>query len=67
HATVLFRDAFVANLNRFYDHLAAGEDLDDISTIKATELGNWLRAWMFIEACGFVEDFTEEDNIEDRD
>lgn len=68
HATGLFREAYVANLNRIYEQRAAGEDVDDISTMKAIELGNWLRAWMFIEACGFVEDYTEvsgEDDSED--
>lgn len=58
HATGLFREAYVANLNRLYERRAEGEDID-ISTMKAVELGNWLRAWMFIEACGFVEDDTE--------
>lgn len=68
HATGLFREAYVANLNRLYERRAAGEDIDDVSTMKAIELGNWLRAWMFIEACGFVEDDAkgcEEDDSED--
>lgn len=68
YATGLFREAYVANLNRLYEQRAAGEDVDDMSTMKAIELGNWLRAWMFIEACGFVEDYTEvsgEDDSED--
>ena len=54
HATGLFREAYAANLSRLYERRAAGEDVDDVSTMKAIELGNWLRAWMFIEACGFV-------------
>lgn len=68
HATGLFREAYVANLNRLYERRAAGEDIDDISTMKAIELGNWLRAWMFIEACGFVADdpnVSEENDSED--
>lgn len=58
HATGLFREAYVANLNRLYERRAAGEDID-LSTMKAIELGNWFRAWVFIEACGFVEDEQE--------
>ena len=66
HATGLLREAYVANLNRFYEQRAAGEDVDDISTMRAIELGNWLRAWMFIEACGFVEDDTEVSEDDDN-
>ncbi len=56
HPTGLFREAYVAYLNGRYAQKAAGSAVDDLSTMKVVEITNWLRAWMFMEACGFVDE-----------
>jgi len=56
HPTGLFREAYVAYLNGQYAQQAAGGAVDDLSTMKVVEITNWLRAWMFMEACGFADE-----------
>ncbi|GMV30031.1 MAG: hypothetical protein AMXMBFR59_21560 [Rhodanobacteraceae bacterium] len=50
--TGIFREAYVSYLEQLYERVAAGDD-EDVSKIKAIEVNNWLRAWMFMEMCGF--------------
>ena len=49
----ILREAYVQYLNRIYERNAAGEDID-VSRIKIHEIKNWLRAWTFMEMCGFT-------------
>lgn len=51
--TGIFREAYVASLQALYIRKAAGSD-EDASTLKVDEVNNWMRAWMFMEMCGFV-------------
>ena len=55
--TGLMREAYVSYLNGIYEHNASGADVgEDVSTLKVNEISNWLRAWMFMEGCGFQSD-----------
>lgn len=63
--TGLFREAYVAHLNRQYALEAAVGTVEDLSTMKAVEITNWLHAWRFMEACGFVDG--EADECDDSD
>jgi hypothetical protein len=56
HPTGLFREAYVAYVNLQYAEEAEGNVAGDLSTMKVIEITNWLRAWMFMEGCGFVDD-----------
>lgn len=51
--TGLLREAYTAYLDDIYDCNARGETTEDMSVMKGEELGNWLRGWAFMEACGF--------------
>lgn len=50
--TGILREVYVAYLDQIYERDAAGGD-EDVSRIKIHEVKNWLRAWMFMEMCGF--------------
>lgn len=50
--TGIVREAYVSYLNQIYERNAIGDD-EDVSLIKIHEVKNWLRAWMFMEMCGF--------------
>lgn len=51
--TGVMRDAYVSYLTSIYDHNETGGD-QDVSTLKLLEISNWLRAWEFMEMCGFA-------------
>jgi hypothetical protein len=51
--TGVMRDAYVSYLTLIYDHNEKGGD-QDVSTLKLLEISNWLRAWEFMEMCGFA-------------
>ena len=52
--TGVMRDAYVSFLTSIYDYKEKGGDYD-VSTLKLLEISNWLRAWEFMEMCGFVD------------
>lgn len=64
--TGIFREAYISFLNAIYANNAAGISDEDVSTIKVEEHSNWMRAWMFMEACGFT-DVSGEDPDEEGD
>ena len=52
--TGMMREAYVSYLNAIYARNASGVDYqEDVSKLKVNEISNWLRAWMFMEMCGF--------------
>lgn len=52
--TGMMREAYVSYLNGIYARNAAGTGYEeDVSKLKVNEISNWLRAWMFMEGCGF--------------
>ncbi|MGX9181820.1 hypothetical protein [Mesorhizobium sp. BHbdii] len=52
--TGMMREAFVGYLNGVYACNALGKcSGEDVSKLKIEEVNNWLRAWMFMERCGF--------------
>lgn len=67
----MFREAYSSFLNNLYAREANGTgDGEDVSMLKINELTNWMRAWMFMEGCGFAagELLDEEgDDFEDDD
>lgn len=66
----MFREAYSSFLNNLYAREANGTgDGDDVSLLKVNEITNWMRAWMFMEGCGFVsgEPPEDEDEFEDDD
>jgi hypothetical protein len=50
--TGLFREAYVTHINHLHEENATGAQ-HDISKVKIEDVNNWLRAWMFMEMCGF--------------
>lgn len=63
--TGVLREAYVAYLDQLYERDAAGEG-EDVSRIKILEVKNWMRAWMFMEMCGFTcgDDGSDEESSE---
>lgn len=65
--TGIMREAYVDYINDLYAREAAGEGWgEDVSVLKINEVNNWMRAWMFMEQCGFkageaFDDATEDD------
>mgnify|MGYP001215449644 FL=1 len=52
--TGMMREAYVSYLNTIYARNASGVGYqEDVSKLKVNEISNWLRAWMFMEMCGF--------------
>lgn len=52
--TGMMREAYVSYLNGIYARNAAGTGYrEDVSKLKIEEISNWMRAWMFMEMCGF--------------
>ena len=55
HPTGMMREAYVSYLNGIYSRNATGTGAgEDMSKLKVNEISNWLRAWMFMEMCGFT-------------
>jgi hypothetical protein len=52
--TGLLREAYVSHLNSKYAREVASGYPEDLSILKINEINNWLRAWMFMEGCGFA-------------
>lgn len=52
--TGLFREAYVAYINRLHEENEASQ-IHDLSKVKGEDISSWLRAWMFMEMCGFDE------------
>jgi hypothetical protein len=52
--TGMMREAYVSYLNGIYarNALETGYE-EDVSKLKIEEISNWMRAWMFMEMCGF--------------
>jgi hypothetical protein len=61
HPTGLLREAYVSVLNASY----RSENSEDMSPLKIKEITNWLRAWTFMEGCGFTS--MEDDDADDED
>lgn len=52
--TGMMREAYVSFLNDIYARNARGNGYEeDVSKLKVNEISNWMRAWMFMEGCGF--------------
>lgn len=52
--TGMLREAYVSYLNGIYARNAAGTGYEeDVSKLKVEEIYNWMRAWRFMEMCGF--------------
>lgn len=52
--TGMMREAYVSYLNGIYARNAAGTGYEeDVSKLKVEEISNWMRAWTFMEMCGF--------------
>lgn len=50
----LMREVYVSYLNAIYMRNASEMGFrEDVSKLKINEISNWLRAWMFMEICGF--------------
>jgi hypothetical protein len=60
HPTGLLREAYVSVLTSTYQN----EYAEDMSPLKIKEVSNWLRAWSFMERCGFA---SVESDVEDGD
>lgn len=62
--TGLFREAYVAYINRLHEQ---NESIHrhDLSKVKGDDINSWLRAWMFMEMCGFDESQEFEEESED--
>jgi hypothetical protein len=54
--TGMLREAYVSHLNATYAREARTGTLEDISILKVNEIDNWMRAWQFMEMCGFTGD-----------
>lgn len=66
--TGIMREAYVGHLNGLYAREAAGERwVEDISKLKINEVNNWMRAWMFMEGCGFKAGETRDNDEVDDD
>lgn len=62
----ILREAYTSHLNNLYAREANGTgDGEDVSLLKLNEITNWMRAWMFMEACGFTNVEVEEPNNEE--
>lgn len=48
----LFREAFVTYVNHLHQEELGGAE-HDVSVVKIEDVNNWLRAWVFMEICGF--------------
>lgn len=62
--TGVMRDAYVSHLTSIYDQNEKGGD-EDVSALKLLEISNWLRAWMFMERCGFAGTDDDADGSDD--
>ncbi|WP_175583432.1 hypothetical protein [Salipiger sp. HF18] len=68
--TGILREAYLDYLNDLYAREAAGDGWgEDVSTLKINEVNNWMRAWMFMEGCGFkageaLDDQADDDSTE---
>lgn len=52
--TGLFRDAYVSYIDSLYEqNQIAGTTVHDVSVLQIEEITNWMRAWTFMEGCGF--------------
>lgn len=63
--TGIMREAYSGFLNERYAREASGQGWgEDISILKINEIHNWLRAWMFMEGCGFKAGETLDDEAD---
>jgi hypothetical protein len=62
--TGVMRDAYVSYLTLIYDRNEKGGD-QDVFALKLLEISNWLRAWEFMEMCGFAG--TGDNDVGERD
>lgn len=63
--TGIMREAYSSFLNERYAREASGQGWGgDISILKINEIHNWLRAWMFMEGCGFKAGETIDDEAD---
>lgn len=65
--TGVMRDAYVSYLASIYDEYE--ERREDVFALKLLEISNWLRAWKFMEMCGFAgidDDDVSECDIDDE-
>lgn len=61
HPTGMFREAYVSHINSIYHRNSLdSEFVEDVSFLKVNEIDNWLKAWEFMEACGFKSGLSEE-------
>lgn len=61
--TGIMREAYAGFLNELYASEASGRGSGGgMSILKINEVHNWLRAWMFMEGCGFKAVETQDDD-----
>jgi len=61
--TGVMRDAYASYLTSIYDNNEKGGD-EDVFALKLLEISNWLRAWEFMDMCGFA---SPEDEMDECD
>lgn len=61
--TGVLRVAYTYYLNRAYAIESQGGSVEDHSALKINEITNWLRAWQFMEMCGFSGDEAENSDV----
>ena len=64
--TGVMREAYVGYLNTIYAREAGGVQVEDVSTLKLNEISNWLRAWQFMEMCGFADGANNDEDNSDE-
>ncbi len=67
----MMREAYVSHLTTIYARNEDSDDyVEDVSALKLIEISNWMRAWQFMEMCGFAGskngEREEEFNVDDE-
>jgi hypothetical protein len=65
--TGVMREAYVSYLNTIYARESETSHAEDVSTLKVNEISNWLRAWEFMEMCGFTDGDNDDADKLDED
>ncbi len=64
----MLREAFSSFLNNLYAREENGTGHgEDVSLLKINEITSWMRAWMFMEGCGFVSGESQEEGEVEND
>jgi hypothetical protein len=63
--TGMMREAYVSYVSGIYERNTKEAYGEDVSYLQVNEIYNWLRAWMFMEGCGFHQGMADESDEED--